>query len=68
MESKDPIHDGSAGGFREPFHDTVCDWLWPKCVALLASQAGMECFDSTAACAALALNKTGVERDFCKYD
>jgi hypothetical protein len=34
----------------------------------VASQADMGCFDSTAACAALALSKTVVERDFCKYD
>ncbi len=59
-KSKDPIHDGSAGGF-EIF--TTCDRLWPKMGhGLWHRTVTWGCFDSTAAYAALPLSMTGVEK------
>ena len=46
-----------------PFHDTVCNKVVAENVStVVTSQADTECFDSTAACAALLLSVTGVER------
>jgi len=55
-ESKDPTWQRRS--LRELFHDTVAK----NVSTVVASQADLGCFDFTAACAALALSKTAVEK------
>ena len=58
MESKDPMHDRSAGGFAS-FFTTPFATVWPKMSRRLWHRQQTWCaFDSTA----LALSKTGVEK------